>query len=129
VQAHTEANPQNSQNPRTLDCIYLCFDDNDQGGHQLLDLRTGWMIKRHAATLVPITKTIIDLVHEMATNDKIQMVLKLKKTAEQFSMILLELQEWTMIMTAKTLKTIALIVIDEMDPNEIEEFITRKCGK
>jgi hypothetical protein len=70
VQAPTEPNLQNSQHPRTLDCIYLCYVDNDQGGHQLLDLHTAWMIKRHAVTIVPIKKTIIDLVHAMATNNK-----------------------------------------------------------
>jgi hypothetical protein len=70
VQAHAKPNPQNSQHPRTVDCIYLCYVDNDQGGHQLLDLCTDWMIKHRAVTIVPITKSIIDLVHVVTTNDK-----------------------------------------------------------
>jgi hypothetical protein len=37
VQAHTEPNPQNTQHPRTIDCIYRRYVDNEQGGHQLLD--------------------------------------------------------------------------------------------
>ena len=41
VQAHHEPTATNSQSPRTLDCIYLRYVDNLQGGHQLLDLRTG----------------------------------------------------------------------------------------
>jgi hypothetical protein len=70
VQAQTKPNHQNSQHPCTLDCIYLQYVNNDQGCHQLLDLWTGTMIKHHAVPIVPITKTIIDLVHVMATNDK-----------------------------------------------------------
>jgi hypothetical protein len=45
VQVHTEPDPTNTQLPRTLDCIYLRYVDKDQGGHCLLDLRTGRTIK------------------------------------------------------------------------------------
>jgi hypothetical protein len=45
VQAHHEPDPKNTQHPRTLDCVYLRYTDNDQGGHHLLDLRTGRTIK------------------------------------------------------------------------------------
>jgi hypothetical protein len=44
VQAHTEPDPKNTQHPRTLDCIYLRYVDDNQGGHHLLDLRTGHTI-------------------------------------------------------------------------------------
>jgi hypothetical protein len=36
VQAHTKPDPKNTQQPRTLDCIYLRYVDNNQGGHHLL---------------------------------------------------------------------------------------------
>jgi hypothetical protein len=72
VQAHNEPDPKNTQHPRTLDCIYLRYVDNDQGGHHLLDLRTGRTIKRRTITTVPITQNVIDLVHKMAENDKIK---------------------------------------------------------
>jgi hypothetical protein len=68
VQSHTEPNPQNTQHPRTIDCIYLRYVENEQGGHQLLDLRTGRMIKRHTVTVVHITQNIINLImqwHQM----------------------------------------------------------------
>jgi hypothetical protein len=78
VQAHTEPFPRNSQHPRTLDCIYLRYVDNDQGGHQLLDLRTGQMIKHIAVPIVPITKVIINLVHAMTTNDKMPNGIKIE---------------------------------------------------
>jgi hypothetical protein len=68
----------NAQYPRTLDCIYLRYVDNDQGGHDLLDLQTGRTIKRRTVTVIPITSNVIDLVHQMATNDGIQDGLKIK---------------------------------------------------
>jgi hypothetical protein len=67
VQAHQEPSPTNTQHPRTLDCIYLRFVDNKQGGHELLDLRTGRVIKRRTVTQVPMTQNVIDLVQDMAT--------------------------------------------------------------
>jgi hypothetical protein len=68
VQAHTEPEPRNSQLPRTLDCIYLRYTDNEQGGHTLLDLRSGRLITRRNITAIPITQRVIDMVHKMAEN-------------------------------------------------------------
>jgi Reverse transcriptase (RNA-dependent DNA polymerase) len=78
VQAHHEPSPQNAQHPRTIDCIYLRYVDNIQGGHHLLDIRTGRTIKRRNVTQVPITQNIIDIVHAMATHDGITSGLKIK---------------------------------------------------
>jgi hypothetical protein len=78
VQAHTEPDPKNTQHPRTLDCIYLRYVDNDQGGHHLLDLRTGRTIKRRALTTIPITENIIELIHTMADNDDMKDGLKIE---------------------------------------------------
>jgi hypothetical protein len=69
VQAHHEPTPTNTQHPRTLDCIYLRYNDNKQGGHELLDLRTGRTIKRRTVTPLPMTQNVIELVHEMATSE------------------------------------------------------------
>jgi hypothetical protein len=77
VQAHHEPDPKNTQHPRTLDCIYLRYTDNDQGGHHLLDIRTGRTIKRRTITTVPITQNIIDLVHKMAENENMSDGLKI----------------------------------------------------
>jgi hypothetical protein len=68
VQADTKPDPKNTRHPHTLDCLYLRYVDNNQGGHHLLDLRTGRTIKQHAITAIPITQNVIDLVHAMATN-------------------------------------------------------------
>jgi hypothetical protein len=78
VQAHNEPNIKNTQHPRTLDCIYLRYTDNSQGGHHLLDLRTGSTIKRRSVTTIPITKNVIDLVHDMANKDNIKDGLKIE---------------------------------------------------
>jgi hypothetical protein len=77
VQAHDEPNFKNSQQPRALDCIYLRYVDNIQGGHQSLDLSTGATIKRRSITQVPITQHVIDLVHKIAEADGIKEGLKI----------------------------------------------------
>ena len=78
VQAHQEPGILNSQSPRSIDCIYLRYVDNLQGGHHLLDLRTGQTIKRRTVTPVPITQHVIDLVHDMANQDGIPDGLKIE---------------------------------------------------
>jgi hypothetical protein len=52
VQAHQEPSPTHTQHPRTLDCIHLQYTDS----HHLLDIRTGYTIKRRTVTVVPMTK-------------------------------------------------------------------------
>jgi hypothetical protein len=44
LQVHNEPANLNSQHPRMLDCIYLRFLNNKQGGHELLNLQTGSII-------------------------------------------------------------------------------------
>jgi hypothetical protein len=69
-QAHNGPNFKNSQHPRILDCIYLCYADNLQVGHHLLDLHTGQTIKRRTFTQAFITKNNIEFVHKIAKADK-----------------------------------------------------------
>jgi Reverse transcriptase (RNA-dependent DNA polymerase) len=78
VQAHHEPDPKNTNLPRTLDCIYLRYVDNEQGGNHLLDLRTGRTIKRRVVTPVPITQNVIELVHKMAEKDGMSSGLKIE---------------------------------------------------
>jgi hypothetical protein len=77
VQAHHEPDPKNTQHPRTLDCIYLRYTDNDQGEHHRLDLQTGQTIEQRTITTVPITQNIINLVHKMAENNNMSDGLKI----------------------------------------------------
>jgi hypothetical protein len=72
VQAHTEPEPRNTQLPRTLDFIYLRYTDNVQGGHTLLDLKSGRLITRRNVTVIPITSNVIDIVHSLAEKDGIK---------------------------------------------------------
>ena len=69
VQAHQDNSPKNTQEPRTLDCIYLHPTDNDQGGHTVLDLATGRTITRPHVTPVPITSAVISAVETMAEQE------------------------------------------------------------
>ena len=69
VQADQENDPTNTQQARAIDCIYLRFLSNKQGGHELLNLNTGRRITCQKVTPVPITNHVINLVHKMADND------------------------------------------------------------
>jgi hypothetical protein len=44
VQAHNEPLPANTNAPRSVDCVYLRYNDNAQGGHKLLHLPTNSLI-------------------------------------------------------------------------------------
>jgi hypothetical protein len=75
------------------------------------------LLKCQAVAIVPITKTIIDLVHVMEANDKMPegIIIEMNSgTVEQWNsgtqlfMFPLGVQEWTMIVMTKTLKMIAL---------------------
>jgi hypothetical protein len=78
VQAYTEPNIKNSMLPRTLDCIYLRYVNNQQGGHNLLDIRTGKVITRRTITMIPITQHVIDVVHNMASAEGFTAGLKIE---------------------------------------------------
>ena len=59
-QAHDEPKYSNTNAPRSLDCIYLRYnDDSVQGGHELLHLPTNAVITRHTVMTVPITPAIV----------------------------------------------------------------------
>jgi hypothetical protein len=66
VQANNEPNPTNTNAPRTIDCIYLRPFPNIQGGHELMDLKTGRVITRRRVTEIPVTELVIQAVENMA---------------------------------------------------------------
>ena len=74
VQAHTQPNPTNTQEPRTLDCIYM---RPTESGHEVYDLHTQRIITRRTLTALPITPSVIAAVEAIATTDK-QKGLRLK---------------------------------------------------
>ena len=69
VQAHDEPQPSNTNAPRSLDCIYLRYNSNHQGGHELLHLPTNVVILRRRVTAIPITPSIIRQVHSIAERE------------------------------------------------------------
>ena len=95
VQAHNEPDPLNSMLPRTLDCIYLRTVHSQQGGHELLNLRTGKVVNRRKVTKLPTTQAVIDLVHALADQDGMSQGLKVEIGQALFSSTPLLLQEWT----------------------------------
>jgi len=66
VQANNDASPTNTNAPRTIDCIYLRPFPNLQGGHELMDLRSGRVITRRRITEIPVTDLVIQAVENMA---------------------------------------------------------------
>jgi hypothetical protein len=78
VQAHDDPKSKNTNASRTLDCIYLRYTDNIQGGHELLHLQTNEIVYRQYITLVPITSSVIKQVHELAVMQKMPHGLKVK---------------------------------------------------
>jgi hypothetical protein len=85
VQAHDEPNSSNTNAPRSLDCIYLRYNENLQGGHQLLHLPTNSLITRRQVTPVPITPSVIKQVHTLAIQEQMPLGLKIaNKTGQLF---------------------------------------------
>jgi hypothetical protein len=81
VQAHDEPDPSNTTAPHTLDCIYLQYSDNEQGGHDLLHLQTNRTITCHHIMPVPITPAIIKQVDRIAKMDGMPKGLKITNHA------------------------------------------------
>jgi hypothetical protein len=100
VQANNEPNPTNTNAP-TIDCIYLRPFPNLQGGHDLINLKTGRVITRRRVTEFPVTELVIQAVENMAHE---QGLTTLKITGRHTSPSILPTgsQEWTMTKTKPT---------------------------
>ena len=66
VQANHETNRRNSNATRTLDAIYLRPAQNQQGGHELMDLNSGQLITRNKIHEIPVTDVVIKAVEKLA---------------------------------------------------------------
>ena len=78
VQASNDQAIKNTNAPRTLDCLYLRYAGNHQGGHELLHLATNAVITRPKVTQIPITPAVIKRVHEIAERDGMPTGLKVQ---------------------------------------------------
>ncbi|KAI2506113.1 Reverse transcriptase (RNA-dependent DNA polymerase) [Fragilaria crotonensis] len=83
VQAHEEPKHSSTNAPRSLDCIYLRYKDNLQGGHELLHLPTNSIITRRNITSVPITPAIVSQVHTLAQAEDMPAGLKIENRTGQ----------------------------------------------
>jgi hypothetical protein len=63
--------------PRAIDGIYLRYQDSSQGGHQILDLRTQQVITRQKVQIIPVTSSVVQLVHDIAKQDRMPEGLKI----------------------------------------------------
>jgi hypothetical protein len=66
VQTNHELTKMSSYVTRTLDAIYLCPAQNQQGGHELMDLNSGQLISRNIVHEIPVTYVVIKAVKNMA---------------------------------------------------------------
>ena len=95
--------PNHTNAPCSLDCIYLRYNDNAQGVHELQHLPTNSLITRCTVTPLPPTPlAIINQVHTLAEQEKLPDGLKISNRSGQLFMIVVGMQEW--IMTMKHLK-------------------------
>jgi len=78
VQAHDEPQPTNTQQARTLDCIYLRPTGNAQGGHELFHIPTNRIIVRRNVTPIPITPAVLKEVEALAANQNMPNGLKIQ---------------------------------------------------
>ena len=66
VQANHRHEIKNNNFPRSVDAIYLRADPDEQGGHQVMDLATGKMIRRPLVEKMKTTKIVKDRVEKLA---------------------------------------------------------------
>ena len=66
VQAHTQNNPTNPMMEHRIDSIYLRPNENQQGGHIIMNLNTGKRITKNKVTAIPLLATVKNKVEEMA---------------------------------------------------------------
>ena len=66
VQAHDEPTHSNTNEARSLDCIYLMPVSSSQGGHELWHFTTNSVLIRRVITSIPITQGVINMVHMLA---------------------------------------------------------------
>jgi hypothetical protein len=59
-------NKTSSNVTRTLEVIYLRPAQNQQGGHELMDLNSGQLISRNIVHEIPVTDVVIKAVENMA---------------------------------------------------------------
>ncbi len=83
VQAHDEPKISKTNPPRKLDCIYVRYNDNAQGGHELLHLPTNSVLTRRNVNPVPIKPGNIKHLHTLAEREGMPDGLKIENRTGQ----------------------------------------------
>ena len=71
VKEHHETLNTNDMKERAIDAIYLCLNDNMQGGHVCMNLSTGKRITKNKITPVPLSEVVKNRVEQMVTEQGI----------------------------------------------------------
>ena len=71
VQASNDTDPTNTNAPRIVDAVYLRPALNVQGGHKLMHLATGDLIRRRKVTEIPATDSVINAVEKLVEREGI----------------------------------------------------------
>ena len=74
VQAGQQNDPTNTPIERTIDAIYMRPNDNQQGGHRVMNLNTGKIITRNKVITIPLTKIVQNKVEQMAKDQGITQI-------------------------------------------------------
>ena len=77
VQVNNDPQPTNTNAPRTLDCIYLRYTGNTQGGHDCLHLPTNRIITRATVTSIPITAGVMVQINIISRQERMPTGLKI----------------------------------------------------
>jgi hypothetical protein len=70
VQAYDSTD--NTNATYTIDCIYLSPSDSKQGGHNLMNIRTGRLVHRTQFDVLPVTQLVIDAVEHLAYTEGVK---------------------------------------------------------
>ena len=84
VQAHDAPKLENTQQARTIDCIYIQPIYNQQGGHYLYNLSTHDYINRQYVTVILMTTAVIEAVECLAKADGMTSFVLLDKEGTKF---------------------------------------------
>ena len=84
-QVQNQDTPYNTMAPRAIHCIYLCPAEDEQGGHVVMDLRTGRETTRFGKiNVLPVTDLIIKRVEAMAAKQGIKSLKIQNRTKSAF---------------------------------------------
>ena len=80
AQVSVEGN--NTMRPRTVGCVALRPSSNSQGGARFLSLETGRVISARTWRTLPVTRDVVDRVHQLARRAKASRMMGLERVVD-----------------------------------------------